>query len=139
MPKFKFTGGVVGYLSYESVNYFENLNISLPNTIGLPESIFMLTKTFLEFDHIENKIKIITHIDLTGDIENSYLSCFSFLFPVSSNHFFKFGVSPYTNSNISLAVNFCSDENWGQNFLRVLIPAPFIPAILSYLSPSNIL
>ena len=58
MPKFKFTGGVVGYLSYESVNYFENLNISLPNTIGLPESIFMLTKTFLEFDHIENKIKI---------------------------------------------------------------------------------
>ena len=72
MPKFKFTGGVVGYLSYESVNYFENLNTSLPNTIGLPESIFMLTKTFLEFDHIENKIKIITHIDLTGDIENSY-------------------------------------------------------------------
>ncbi len=72
MPKFKFTGGVVGYLSYESVNYFENLNLSLPNTIGLPESIFMLTKTFLEFDHIKNKIKIITHIDLTGDIENSY-------------------------------------------------------------------
>ena len=40
-----------------------------------------------------------------GDIENSYLSCFSFLFPVSSNHFFKFGVSPYTNSNISFFDN----------------------------------
>ena len=72
MPKFKFTGGVVGYLAYESVSYFENLNMSLPNTLGLPESIFMLTKTFLEFDHMKNKIKIITHIDLTGDIEKSY-------------------------------------------------------------------
>ena len=72
MPRFKFTGGVVGYLSYESVNYFEKLNSSLPDTMGLPESIFMLTKTFLEFDHLKNKIKIITHIDLTGDVKTAY-------------------------------------------------------------------
>jgi len=72
MPRFKFTGGVVGYMSYESVNYFEKLNSFLPDTIGLPESIFMLTKTFLEFDHLKNKIKIITHIDLTGDVKTAY-------------------------------------------------------------------
>tara|TARA_Y100000768_G_scaffold236316_1_gene178712 strand:- start:906 stop:2153 length:1248 start_codon:yes stop_codon:yes gene_type:complete len=34
-------------------------------------------------------------------LENSYLSSFSFLFPVSIGHFIKFGVSPYTNSNIN--------------------------------------
>jgi len=34
-------------------------------------------------------------------LENSYLSSFSFLFPVSNGHFLKFGVSPYTTSNIS--------------------------------------
>ena len=43
-----------------------------------------------------------------------------------------------TNSNKSLAVKFSISENRGQNFFRVFNPAPFIPAILSDLSPSNI-
>ena len=36
-----------------------------------------------------------------GALDNSYLSSFSFLFPIFSKHFFKFGVAPYTNSDLS--------------------------------------
>ena len=34
-------------------------------------------------------------------IDNSYLSSFSFLFPISNGHFLKFGISPYTNDAIA--------------------------------------
>ena len=39
-------------------------------------------------------------------IDNSYLSSFSFLFPISNGHFLKFGISPYTN----VAINYFDDS-----------------------------
>ena len=35
-----------------------------------------------------------------GKLDNSYLSSFSFLFPVLDSHFFRIGFNPYTNSDI---------------------------------------
>ena len=68
----RFNGGAVGYLSYEAVDYFERLPSPEADPLGLPESVFMLTSTFLIFDHISHKIRIVSHARLDGDIEREY-------------------------------------------------------------------
>ena len=70
LPRFR--GGAVGYLSYESVKYFEELPSPDNDPIGIPEAIFMLTKTFLVFDHVRHKILVVSHAHLNGDVETSY-------------------------------------------------------------------
>jgi anthranilate synthase component 1 len=38
----------------------------------LPESIFLFTDTLLVFDHLQHKIKVVSHFRLDGDIEAAY-------------------------------------------------------------------
>ena len=68
----RFNGGAVGYLSYESVNYFEELPSPDPDVLGVPEAIFMLTMTYVVFDHVGHKITVVSHAHLDGDIEEAY-------------------------------------------------------------------
>ena len=68
----RFNGGAVGFLAYEAVNYFERLPSPDKDTLGLPESVFMLTRTFLIFDHVSHTIRIVSHADLDGDVEAGY-------------------------------------------------------------------
>ncbi|MCH8109638.1 MAG: anthranilate synthase component I [Chloroflexi bacterium] len=68
----RFNGGMVGYLSYEVVNYFERLPSPEEDTLGVPESVFMLTTTFLVFDHLRHKIRVVSHAHLNGDVERAY-------------------------------------------------------------------
>ena len=68
----RFNGGAVGFLAYEAVNYFESLPSPDRDTLGLPESVFMLTRTFLIFDHVSHTIRIVSHADLDGDVEAGY-------------------------------------------------------------------
>ena len=62
----------MGYLSYEAVRYFERLPSPESDPLGLPESLFMLTPTFLIFDHLRHKIRVVSHAHLNGDIERAY-------------------------------------------------------------------
>lgn len=68
----RFNGGVVGYASYEAVNYFEKLPSPDKDALGLPESVFMLTTTFLIFDHLQHKIRVVSHAHLDGDVNRAY-------------------------------------------------------------------
>ena len=68
----RFSGGAVGYLSYESVKYFEELPSPNNDPIGIPEAIFMLTKTFLVFDHVRHKILVVSQAHNKGDVETAY-------------------------------------------------------------------
>ncbi len=68
----RFNGGMVGYLSYETVNYFERLPSPEKDSLGVPESVFMLTTTFLVFDHLRHKIRVVSHAHLNGDVERAY-------------------------------------------------------------------
>ena len=71
-PAVRFNGGMVGYLSYEAVNYFERLPSPEKDTLGVPESIFMLTTTFVVFDHVGHKLRVVSHAHLEGDVEAAY-------------------------------------------------------------------
>ncbi len=68
----RFNGGAVGYLSYESVNYFEELPSPDPDVLGVPEAVFMLTMTYMVFDHVGHKITVVSHAHLDGDVEGAY-------------------------------------------------------------------
>ncbi len=60
-----FIGGAVGYLSYDLVKYFEN--IPLPeNETMLPEMFLYFTDLIVVFDHLMNRLKIISTIK-SGD------------------------------------------------------------------------
>lgn len=68
----RFNGGAVGYLSYESVNYFEELPTPDADVLDVPESVFMITMTYLVFDHVAHKISVVSHAHLNGDVEQAY-------------------------------------------------------------------
>ena len=68
----RFNGGAVGYLAYEAVNYFEQLPSPNSDILNLPESVFMLTTTFLIFDHLRHRIRVVSHAHLNGNVKQSY-------------------------------------------------------------------
>lgn len=69
----RFTGGAVGYLGYECVRYFEPRVPPLAeDPLGIPESVFLFTDTLLVFDHLQHKIKVVSHFRLDGDVEAAY-------------------------------------------------------------------
>ena len=67
-----FNGGMVGYISYDAVKYFERLPSPERDSVGVPESVFMLTTTFLVFDHVQRVIRVVSHAFLDGDVETAY-------------------------------------------------------------------
>jgi anthranilate synthase component I len=70
----RFLGGSVGYLSYEAVRYFENLPSAPNDPNEFPDGVFMFVDTMLVFDHLERRIKVVSHVhvDEATPIERSY-------------------------------------------------------------------
>jgi anthranilate synthase component 1 len=68
----KFTGGAVGYISYESITRFEDLPSPQVDNLGIPLAYFMLAETLLVFDHVTHRIKVVSHVHVDGDLEESY-------------------------------------------------------------------
>ena len=65
----RFAGGAVGYLSYETVNRFENLPSPAKDPLNLPEARFMFVDTMLVFDHVTHKIKVVSYVKLSENID----------------------------------------------------------------------
>ena len=58
----QFSGGMVGYLSYDAVRQFEpTLGEPPPDVIGIPDAMFMLADTLLVFDHRLRRLQIIAN------------------------------------------------------------------------------
>jgi anthranilate synthase component 1 len=69
----RFLGGAVGYLGFECVRYFEpRVRMAANDRLGLPESVFMFIDTLLIFDHLKHRIQVVSHVQLDGDVEESY-------------------------------------------------------------------
>jgi anthranilate synthase component 1 len=60
----RFYGGLVGYIGYDMVRFFEEIPDKNPDDLKLPDSIFILTDTILVFDHVNHTIKIVTNVIL---------------------------------------------------------------------------
>jgi anthranilate synthase component I len=57
----RFTGGLVGYLSYEMIRYFEPSVILQPHE-DLPDAIFLLTDVLVAFDHAFGRLLLIANV-----------------------------------------------------------------------------
>ncbi|HET9590606.1 MAG TPA: anthranilate synthase component I [Anaerolineales bacterium] len=67
MPRF--IGGLVGYLGYESVRYFEPTLIpQLKVDRGIPDGIYLLADTVVAFDHARRSLSLIANV-LDGDLD----------------------------------------------------------------------
>lgn len=67
----RFSGGAVGYLSYDVVRSFERIPDRLRQDIDLYDCSFMITDTLLVFDNLKKKIKVIFNLFLDdGQLSN---------------------------------------------------------------------
>lgn len=63
----RFYGGLVGYIGYDTVRFFEKIPDKNLDDLKLSDSIFMLTENILIFDHVNHSVKIVTNVILTKD------------------------------------------------------------------------
>ncbi len=62
----RFYGGMVGYISYDMVRFFEKLPESDKGGIEMPDIFFMVTDTMLIFDNLRQKVRIVSNAHLNG-------------------------------------------------------------------------
>jgi anthranilate synthase component 1 len=67
-----FHGGAVGYISYDQVRFFERLPDNNPDTLDLPDLYFLITDTILIFDHVNNRLKIVSNAHVHDDPDAAY-------------------------------------------------------------------
>jgi anthranilate synthase component 1 len=67
LPLPRFSGGAVGYLSYEAVRAFEpRVPAAAGIGLDLPDGVWMLTDSLLVFDHLARTIRAVAHVTLDG-------------------------------------------------------------------------
>lgn len=66
-----FTGGAIGYISYDCVRFFEPRSArSTPNlkdTLSIPDSVLMFCDTIVVFDHLYQTLRVVSHVRLDSD------------------------------------------------------------------------
>lgn len=68
-----FTGGLVGYFSFDFINYKEpSTKMNIDDSEGFRDIDLMLFKDVIAFDNVKQKIILITNIELTKDLDVEY-------------------------------------------------------------------
>ncbi|MEK9629784.1 MAG: anthranilate synthase component I [Nitrospinota bacterium] len=69
----RFSGGAVGFISYDMVRFFEDLPEDTLDDLNVPDSQFMITDTMLVFDNVSQTIKMVSNAFVdSDDIEAIY-------------------------------------------------------------------
>jgi len=69
----RFSGGAVGFVSYDMVRSFEDLPEETEDDLEVPDARFVITDTLLIFDNIAQTIKIVSNAHVENEnIEESY-------------------------------------------------------------------
>ncbi len=72
----RFTGGMVGYLSYDVVRHLERLPALAKDDLDLPDALFLLTDTLLIFDNVTHRITVVSNATVQEDtpagVERAY-------------------------------------------------------------------
>ena len=71
----RFTGGAVGYLTYDAIHRFEpRVPLANGTGLGLPEARFHIADSLVVFDHLERTMKVIAHVRVgpDSDLDGAY-------------------------------------------------------------------
>ena len=63
----RFSGGAVGFISYDMVRFFEELPEDTADDLNVPDSQFIITDTMLVFDNISQTIKMVSNAFIESD------------------------------------------------------------------------
>jgi|Deesub1362A_J573_1020465.scaffolds.fasta_scaffold00622_12 anthranilate synthase component 1 len=66
---FPFVGGIVGYLSYDLIRYYEPLPSFSQDDLSLPDILFMKVNTFLIFDHFTRRVAAVKAVESSEDAD----------------------------------------------------------------------
>ena len=69
-----FTGGLVGFLGYESISWVEDIPIYNQDELQCPDALFMLFHELIAFDHLQNQIILFSNVQIENgmDLEQAY-------------------------------------------------------------------
>ncbi|HMK49125.1 MAG TPA: anthranilate synthase component I [Thermodesulfovibrionales bacterium] len=62
----RFYGGLVGYIGYDMVRFFEEIPDRKKPGLGLPDIFLMVTDTVVIFDNLKGKIKVVSNAHING-------------------------------------------------------------------------
>ncbi len=69
----RFSGGAVGFISYDMVRFFEDLPENSLDDLNVPDSQFIITDTMLVFDNVTQTIKMVSNAFIeSDDLEKVY-------------------------------------------------------------------
>lgn len=70
----RFFGGLVGFMGYDTVRFYERLPQKNPDDLNLPDMMFMLTDSLVIFDHPNHRIKVVCccHIENKNKASSAY-------------------------------------------------------------------
>lgn len=69
----RFFGGLVGYIGYDMVRFFERMPDLSRRGLDFPDMFFMVTDTMLIFDSLKQKIKVLSNAHVEGkDPDEAY-------------------------------------------------------------------
>ena len=68
----RFTGGAVGYLSYDWVRFVERLPATATDDLNLPDFVFLLADNLVIFDHVRHRLLVLANCRLEGDTTSAY-------------------------------------------------------------------
>jgi anthranilate synthase component I len=69
-----FSGGAVGYVSYDAVRFFEPVPDGNPDPAPVPEFFFLFPGEVLVFDHLEKTVDLVLHSDAPAEERLEFLS-----------------------------------------------------------------
>ena len=78
-----FTGGLVGYLGYETIAWVEDIPTHDKSQLDVPDSVFMLFEDMIAFDHLKGSALVISNVKVNPDqdlekqfdkMRNAYIS-----------------------------------------------------------------
>ena len=59
-----FTGGLVGYLGYETIAWVEDIPTHDESALDIPDSVFMLFEDMIAFDHLKGSALVISNVNI---------------------------------------------------------------------------
>lgn len=68
----RFVGGLVGYIAYDMVRFFERLPEDTVDDLGVDDSCFLLADSLLIFDHVRHRIIALSNAHVQEDVDRAY-------------------------------------------------------------------
>ncbi len=71
-----FTGGLVGYLGYETIAWVEDIPTHAHTAMDVPDSVFMLFEDMIAFDHLKGSALVISNVNVNAsqDLQSQFIA-----------------------------------------------------------------